>query len=76
MDDQHRINKSFKVGERVWLRLNKEGLQGLSNKIKAMWYSPFKILEKFGDDAYRLNLRGKMSISILTITSSWFLNKQ
>jgi hypothetical protein len=34
--DQHRTEKSFKVGDRVWLQLNKERLQGPGKKIKAL----------------------------------------
>jgi hypothetical protein len=34
--DQHKIKKTFKVGNRVWLHLNKERLQGPRNKIKAL----------------------------------------
>jgi hypothetical protein len=40
--DQHRTEKTFKVGDRVWLQLNKERLQGLGKKIKALWYGPFE----------------------------------
>jgi hypothetical protein len=58
--DQHRIEKSFKVGERVWLQLNKERLQGLGEKIKALRYGPFEVLEKVGDNAYRLSLHPYM----------------
>ena len=46
--DQHRTNKSWKVGDRVWLpRLNKERLQGPGNKIKALRYGPFEVLERW-----------------------------
>jgi hypothetical protein len=54
--------KSFKVGDRVWLQLNKERLQGPGKKIKALWYGPFEILEKVGDNAYRLSLPPYMCI--------------
>ena len=54
--DQNRTEKSFKVGDRVWLQLNKERLQGPGNKIKALRYGPFEILGKVGDNSYRLSL--------------------
>jgi hypothetical protein len=54
--DQHIIEKKFKVGDKVWLHLNKERLQGPSKKIKALRYGPFEVLEKVGDNAYKLNL--------------------
>ena len=50
--DQQRTEKSFKVGDRVWLHLNKERLQGPGKKIKALIYSPFEMLENVGDNAY------------------------
>ena len=50
--DQYKIEKSFKVGGRVWLYLNKERLQGPGKKIKALRYGHFEILEKVGDNSY------------------------
>ena len=60
--DQHRTNKSFKVGDRVWLQLNKERLQGLAKEVKALRYGPFEIMEKVGDNSYQLNLQPYMHI--------------
>jgi hypothetical protein len=42
--DQHRTEKSFKVGDRFWLQLNKERLNGLGKNNKALWYGPFQIM--------------------------------
>jgi hypothetical protein len=68
--DQHRTKKSFKVGDKVWLQLNKEKLLGLGKKIKALRYEPFKILEKVGDNTYRLSLPPYMRIySIVNVES-------
>jgi hypothetical protein len=50
------------VGDRVWLHLNKERLQGPGKKIKALWYGPFEVLEKVGDNSYRLSLPPYMCI--------------
>jgi hypothetical protein len=50
------------VGDRVWLQLNKERLHGIGKKIKVMRYVPFEVLEKVGDNAYRLNLPPYMHI--------------
>ena len=36
MHDQHRVEKTFKVGDRVWLHLTKERLQGLGNNVKEL----------------------------------------
>ena len=54
--------KSFKVGDKVWLQLNKERLQGSGKKIKALRYGPFEIMEKVGDNAYQLSLSSYMHI--------------
>ena len=60
--DQHKTKKSFKTGDRVWLQLNNERLQGPSKKINALSYGPFEILEKVGDNSYRLSLPPYMNI--------------
>ena len=60
--DEHIIEKTFKVGDRVWLQLNKERLHGPAKKIKALRYGPFEILEKAGDNSYRLSLPPYMYI--------------
>jgi len=65
MNDWHKTKKSFKVGDKVWLQLNKERLQGLSKKIKALWYGPFEILEKVGDNTYRFSLPPYMNIFLV-----------
>jgi len=54
--DQPRTEKSFKLGDRVWLQLNKKRLQGPGTKIKALRYGPFEILEKVSDNVYRHSL--------------------
>jgi hypothetical protein len=54
--DQHKTEKSFKVGDMVWLQLNKERLKGPSKKIKALGYGPFEALEKDIDNAYKIIL--------------------
>jgi len=50
--DQQITEKSFKVGDRVYLQLNKERMQRSGKKIKDLRYGPFEILEKVGDNAY------------------------
>ena len=49
--DQHITERTFRVGDRVWLQLNKEKLHGTGKNIKALWYGPFEVLEKVGDYA-------------------------
>jgi hypothetical protein len=60
--DHHRTEKTFRVGGRVWSLLNKERLEGLGKNIKALRYGPFEVLEKVGDNAYRLILPQYMHI--------------
>jgi hypothetical protein len=60
--DQHRTKRTFRVGDIVWLQLNKERLHGPSKNIKALRYDPFKVLEKVGDNAYKLSLPPQMCI--------------
>ena len=59
---QHITNKSFNVGDGVWIQLNKVRLQGPGKKIKALSYGTFEILEEVGDNAYRLSLLPYMHI--------------
>jgi hypothetical protein len=54
--------KSFKVGYRGWLQLNKERLQGSSKNTKALQYGRFEVLEKVGDNTYKLSLPPYMCI--------------
>ena len=53
------------MGDRVWLQLNKERLQGHGKKIKAMWYGPFEVLKKVGDNTYIINLPPYMHIYLV-----------
>jgi hypothetical protein len=54
--NHHRIEKTFNVGDKSWLHLSKERLQGLEKKIKDLWYGHFLVLEKVGHNAYRLSM--------------------
>jgi hypothetical protein len=54
--DQHRTERTFRVGDRVWLQMNKERILGPSKKIKALWYGLFEVLENVGDITYRISL--------------------
>ena len=54
--------RTFRVGDRVWLQLNKERLQGPGKKIKDLRYGPFDVLEKVGNNAYILSLPPYMHI--------------
>lgn len=44
------------MGDRVWLQLNKERLQGIGNNVRSLGYGPLERLEKVGDNSYRMIL--------------------
>jgi hypothetical protein len=50
------------VGDKVWLQMNDEILHGSGKKIKVLQYGLFEILEKVGDNVYRLSLPPYMCI--------------
>jgi hypothetical protein len=50
------------VGDIVWLQVNMKTLQRPSKKFNAMRYGPSEVVEKVGDNAYRLNLPPYMCI--------------
>lgn len=54
--DKHRVPCNFSVGDMVWLKLSKERLKGEGRKLKPLRYGPFRILEKIGDNAFKLDL--------------------
>jgi hypothetical protein len=58
----HRVDHQLKVGDQVWLYYNNEILQGEGKKLKPIRYGPFKILDKIGSNAFRLELPPYMKI--------------
>ena len=52
----------FQVGDQVWLYNSKDRMQGESKKLKPIRYGPFRILEKIGENAFRLDLPAYMHI--------------
>jgi hypothetical protein len=54
--DKHRVDHSFEVGDEVWLYISKERLKGEGKKLKPIRYGPFKIVDKIGNNAFRLDL--------------------
>ncbi len=61
------------MGDRVWLQLNNDKLQGPSKKIKVVRYGPFGILEMVGDNAYQLNLPPYMHIYLVVNVEKYIL---
>jgi len=60
--DKHQMEYSFQVGDQVWLYIRKDRMQGEGRKLKPIRYGPFKILEKIGENAFRLDFLAYMHI--------------
>ena len=59
--DQHRSERSFDVGDWVFLRLQPYKQMSLKkakkdNKLSPKYYDPYKVLQKIGTMAYKLEL--------------------
>jgi hypothetical protein len=54
--DKHRVDHSFQVGDEFWLYISKERLKGEGKNLKLIRYGPFKIVDKIGNNAFRLDL--------------------
>ena len=56
------MDHQFQVGDEVLLYISKERLQDEGKKLKPICYGPFKILEKIGNNAFKLDLPSYMKI--------------
>ena len=55
--NKHRKKVEFKVGDLVWIHLRKERFpQGKYGKLKPKADGPFRMLEKVGENAYKIKL--------------------
>ena len=54
--DKHCVDHSFQFGDEVSLYVSKERLKGKGKKLKPIQYGPFKIIDKIGNNAFRLDL--------------------
>jgi hypothetical protein len=53
---------AFQLGDQVWLHLDKKRFKGHHHKILPIRYGPYTILEKVGENAYRLDLPPQLGI--------------
>jgi len=61
---KHRRALEFKPGDLVWLHLRKERFPSRrKSKLMARSDGPFEVIEKIGDNAYKLQLLGDMGVS-------------
>ena len=56
------MNHQFQVGDEAWLYISKERLQGEGKKLKPICYGPFKIMEKIGYNAFKLDFPSYIKI--------------
>jgi hypothetical protein len=54
--DQHWEDHKFFVGDKVWLYLCKELLQGSTKKLKPLRYGPFEIIEQVCGNTFKIKL--------------------
>jgi len=59
------MEHNFQVGDQVCLYISKDRIQGEDKKLKPIRYGPFKILEKIGENAFRLDLLVYMHIYLV-----------
>ena len=54
--DKHPVDHNFQVGDQVWLYISKERMKDEGKKLNPIKYGAFFILEKIGNNAFRLDL--------------------
>jgi hypothetical protein len=60
--DLHRTDKSFNVGDQVWLDTRHIRTRRACKKLDQKYAGPYEILERIGLNAYRLNLPETLDI--------------
>ena len=64
--NNHRIERSFNVGDKVYLRLQPYHQSSVVSrevcKLAAKYFGPYKVLEKIGEVAYKLELTSTTAI--------------
>lgn len=60
--DKQRTHLSFQPGDRVWLLLDKQRFKGQHHKLHPLRYGPYIVLERIGENSYRLDLPSQLGI--------------
>ena len=60
--DKHHIYHHFHISDRAWLHISKDRLQGEGRKLKTIRYGPFTILDKVGNNDFRLEFPPYMQL--------------
>ena len=68
--DQHRSERSFDVGDWLFLRLQPYKKMSLKqankdNKLLPKYYGPYKVLQNIGTMAYKLELRASLRVHLV-----------
>ena len=53
---------TFRPGDKVWLHLDKKRFKGQHHKLLPIRYGPYTILDKIGENAYKLDLPPQLGI--------------
>ena len=60
--EKHHVDHKFQVGDEFLLYIRKKRLQGEGKKLNPIRYGPLKILQRNGNNAFKLNLPPYMKI--------------
>ena len=60
--NRHRRDVSLDIGSRVWLSTKYLPLKTASRKLSALWAGPYRVLERVGNVAYKLELPSTWNI--------------
>jgi len=53
---------SFQPGDKIWLHLDNKRFKGQHHKLLIIRYGPYTVLQKIGENAYRLDLPPHLGI--------------
>jgi hypothetical protein len=60
--DKHKTTLNFQPGDKVWLQMDKQRFKGRHHKFHPLWYVPYTVLDRIGENSYRLDLPPHLGI--------------